>query len=67
MEGNDTSKVVDLLEQQVNDLKEEISELKSEKTKLYEMLSTEQEKTRQLMLTSPVEKQSLLKRIFRFT
>lgn len=64
----DTSKIIDLLTEQVGDLKEQITELKSEKTKLYEMLSTEQEKTRQLMLNPPVvEKQPLLKRIFRFT
>ena len=59
--GNDTDKIVKLLEGQNAELKEQIAEL-------IHILKNEQEKTKLLMLTTtPVQKKPLLKRIFRFT
>ena len=60
MTDNDTPKVVNLLENQIDALKAQLAQasdretaLQSEKSKLLDMLSAEQEKTRVLMLPNP--------------
>ena len=60
MTDNDTPKVVNLLENQIDALKARLAQasdretaLQSEKSKLLDMLSAEQEKTRVLMLPNP--------------
>lgn len=75
MNGNehrqiDTSKVIELLEDQVSDLKAQLAlahererAIIVEKSHLLDMLSTEQEKTKLLMLP-PAEKTPLWQRIF---
>ena len=67
---NDTPKIVDLLENQIADLKGQLAQasdretaLTSEKSKLLDMLSAEQEKTRVLMLPNPEKKRSWLDRL----
>ena len=68
----DTPKIVDLLENQIADLKAQLAQasdretaLTSEKSKLLDMLSAEQEKTRVLMLPNPEKKRSWLDRLTR--
>ena len=72
MAGTDTSKIVDLLKEQVSDLKGQIAELTTDKSELMSMLKIEQEKTRQfqLMLPAPAaetKKMPVWRRIFRLT
>ena len=49
----DKDKIITVLEAQVTELKEYITAERAEKAKLLEMLSTEQDKTRLLMLPKP--------------
>lgn len=72
MTDTDTPKIVDLLENQIADLKAQLAQasdretaLTSEKSKLLDMLSAEQEKTRVLMLPNPEKKRSWLDRLTR--
>lgn len=67
---NDTPKIVALLENQIADLKAQLAQasdretaLINEKSKLLDMLSAEQEKTRVLMLPNPEKKRSWLDRL----
>ena len=69
---NDTPKIIELLENQITDLKAQLTQasdretaLTSEKSKLLDMLSAEQEKTRVLMLPNPEKKRSWLDRLTR--
>lgn len=69
---NDNPKIVALLENQIADLKTQLAQasdretaLTSEKSKLLDMLSAEQEKTRVLMLPNPEKKRSWLDRLTR--
>lgn len=66
----DTPKIVALLENQIADLKAQLAQashretaLTREKSKLLDMLSAEQEKTRLLMLPNPEKKRSWLDRL----
>ena len=66
----DTPKIVAFLENQIADLKTQLAQasdretaLTSEKSKLLDMLSAEQEKTRVLMLPNPEKKRSWLGRL----
>ena len=70
MTDNDTPEIVALLENQIADLKAQLAQasdretaLTSEKSKLLDMLSAEQEKTRVLMLPNPEKKRSWLDRL----
>ena len=70
MTENDPQKIVELLENQIADLKAQLTQasdretaLTSEKSKLLDMLSAEQEKTRVLMLPNPEKKRSWLDRL----
>ena len=72
MTDNDTPKIVAFLENQIADLKAQLAQasdretaLTSEKSKLLDMLSAEQEKTRVLMLPNPEKKRSWLDRLTR--
>ncbi|MDE0686408.1 MAG: hypothetical protein OXI63_26075 [Candidatus Poribacteria bacterium] len=72
MTDTDTPKIVDLLENQIADLKTQLAQasdrettLTSEKSKLLDMLSAEQEKTRVLMLPNPEKKRNWLDRLTR--
>ena len=72
MTDTDTPKIVALLENQIADLKTQLAQasdretaLTSEKSKLLDMLSAEQEKTRVLMLPNPEKKRSWLDRLIR--
>lgn len=53
MNGNDTSKVVELLEGQVQDLKERLSQADTEKTQLLALADRLQKQNEVLMLPSP--------------
>ena len=57
--GTDTQKIVSFLETQVTDLKHQLEKAEERENRLLDMLSTEQEKTRQLMLPAPKKKASL--------
>lgn len=70
MTDTETPKIVALLENQIADLKAQLAQasdretaLTSEKSKLLDMLSAEQEKTRVLMLPNPEKKRSWLDRL----
>ena len=70
MTDNDTPKIVALLENQIADLKTQLAQasdrettLTNEKSKLLDMLSAEQEKTRVLMLPNSEKKRSWLDRL----
>ena len=70
MTDTDTPKIVDLLKNQIADLKAQLTQasdretaLTSEKSKLLDMLSAEQEKTRVLMLPNPEKKRGWLDRL----
>ena len=72
MTENDTPKIVDLLENQIADLKAHLAQasdretaLTREKSKLLDMLSAEQERTQVLMLPNPEKKRSWLDRLTR--
>ena len=54
--GTDSQKVVSFLEAQVIDLKRQLEKAEEREDRLLDMLSTEQEKTRQLMLPAPKKK-----------
>ena len=54
--GTDTQKIVSFLETQVTDLKRQLEKAEERENRLLDMLSTEQEKTRQLMLPAPKKK-----------
>lgn len=57
--GTDTQKIVSFLETQVTDLKRQLEKAEERENRLLDMLSTEQEKTRQLMLPTPKKKAGL--------
>ena len=57
--GTDNQKIVSFLEAQVIDLKSQLEKAEERENKLLDMLSTEQEKTRQLMLPAPKKKAGL--------
>lgn len=57
MNSVDTSKIVDLLEEQVSDLKSQLEKSTERESKLMDMLKTEQEKTK-LMLPPPKKEPS---------
>lgn len=57
--GTDTQKIVSFLETQVTDLKRQLEKAEERENRLLDMLSTEQEKTRQLMLPAPKKKAGL--------
>ena len=59
MKGNDTTRLVELLETQVSDLKSQLEQSNERETKLMDMLKTEQEKSKILMLPKP-RKRTLL-------
>ena len=57
--GTDNQKIVNFLEAQVTDLKSQLQKAEERENRLLDMLSTEQEKTRQLMLPTPKKKVGL--------
>ena len=58
--GNDTDKIVILLEEQVSDLKSQLTAEKAEKMKLLELADRLQKQNELLMLPKPKTKRSLL-------
>ena len=60
----DKDKIITILEAQVTELKEYITAERAEKAKLLEMLSTEQEKTKLLMLQPPQKRRIFLWGLF---
>ncbi len=56
MAGNDTAKVVDLLEVQVSDLKSQLEQSAERERQLMDMLKIEQEKSKMLLLPKPCKR-----------
>ena len=61
----ETQEIIELLKSQLEDTKTELSDAKERETKLLSMLSTEQEKTKLLMLAPPADEKKKPKRSFR--
>ena len=54
----ETQEIIELLKSQLEDTKTELADAKERETKLLSMLSTEQEKTKLLMLAPPADEKS---------
>ena len=61
----DKDKIITVLEAQVTELKEYITAERAEKSKILEMLSTEQEKTKMLLIAPPAKPLFSFMRLFR--